>query len=298
MAWYTAGIIQAIKLKDGRQDIYPVYENYVLIEAGNVKDAFEKADLIGEKVSNIDDLLTLDDDQPAEMVYMGVRKLIEIHDSLSTPDELHMTRPAHGTEVSYSYMEVDSEDKLKQLVNRESVEVTYIDDRKKRDVSPSFSSISAANTNKQYNSKGEVKFKTDDEKRFYRGNTMAWYTVSLIRSIKLKDGRQKIYPIYENYVLIEADTVEDAFEKADLIGEKVSNIDARLILNNKPAKMMYMGLRKLIEIHDPLSISDELHMSRPEHGTEVSYSYMEVDSEDKLKRLAKGESVVITYIDY
>jgi len=124
---------------------------------------------------------------------------------------------------------------------------------------------------------------------------MTWYTASIVQAIKLKEGKQEIYPVYENYVLIEADTVENAFNKADIIGKQVSEIDDQLTLNNKPATMVYMGVRKLIEVRNPLS--EELDVDKLHSGTEVSYSYMEVDSEKKLKRLAEGKAVVVNYID-
>jgi hypothetical protein len=126
---------------------------------------------------------------------------------------------------------------------------------------------------------------------------MTWYTASLIQTIKLKDGKQDIYPVYEDDILIEANSVEEAFEKADSIGIRVSEIDDHLELNGKPAMMVYMGVRKLIEIHDTLSTADSLKIDKPYSGVEVSYSYLEVDSEEKLNQLVQGKAVVVHLID-
>jgi hypothetical protein len=35
----------------------------------------------------------------------------------------------------------------------------------------------------------------------------------------------------------------------------------------------------------------------PKNGVEVSYSYMEVDSETKIEDLSKGEAVHVRYVD-
>jgi len=126
---------------------------------------------------------------------------------------------------------------------------------------------------------------------------MTWYTASLIQTIKLKNSQQDIYPVYEDNILIEANSVKEAFEKADSIGIEVSQIDDQLELNGKPAEMVYMGVRKMIEIHDSLSTTDSLKIDKPYSGVEVSYSYLEVDSEEKLNQLAQGKAVVVNLID-
>jgi hypothetical protein len=124
---------------------------------------------------------------------------------------------------------------------------------------------------------------------------MPWYTASIIISCRLKKGAQDIYPVYENFTLFEATSRKEAHEKATQYAEEYSEIDDQLQLNGKPAYWKFEGIRKLIEIRDHLS--DELDVDRPKDGVEVSYSYMEVDSEKKLKELSEGRAVKVRYVD-
>lgn len=116
---------------------------------------------------------------------------------------------------------------------------------------------------------------------------MAWYTASLIQVIRLKEGRQEIFPVFENYKLIEASSVKEAFEKADKIGVLEESMDDTLRFCGKPAYYAYMGVRKMIEIWDDILTS----------GVEVSHSYMEVETEEQLKKLSEGKAVMVNYID-
>jgi Domain of unknown function (DUF4288) len=58
MAWFSAHIIIYTKFKDGIQDVFPVYENIVLIEADSSETAFEKAKVIGSGMKATRNLLT------------------------------------------------------------------------------------------------------------------------------------------------------------------------------------------------------------------------------------------------
>ena len=128
---------------------------------------------------------------------------------------------------------------------------------------------------------------------------MPWFTASIIQSTKFKDPseNQDIFPVYENYVLIEADSVKEAFEKAEHHAKDVCAIDDQLQLNGKPAYMCFEGIRKLIEVSSPLSTDDDIQVKSLCTGVELSYSYMEVVSQDELDRLAGGRRVRIDYID-
>lgn len=124
---------------------------------------------------------------------------------------------------------------------------------------------------------------------------MTWYTASIIISCRLKHGCQDVYPIYENFTIFESENRNDALIKAEIYGKKYAEIDDKLQLNGQDAYWKFEGIRKLIEIRD--HFSDDLHVDKPQNGTEVSYSYMEVDSEEKILRLASGKAVDIQYID-
>ena len=127
---------------------------------------------------------------------------------------------------------------------------------------------------------------------------MTWYTASIIQSIKYKGNiKQETYPVYENLVLIEAISPEEALMKAEKHAEEVSKIDDQLQLNGKQDYMCFEGVRKLIEVMEPLCTDDELEVKELRTGVELSYSYMEVETIDALEKLSKGKRVSVTYID-
>ena len=97
--------------------------------------------------------------------------------------------------------------------------------------------------------------------------------------------------------MIEADNSQQAFEKAERHAKEVCSIDDQLQLNGKPAYMDFEGIRKLIEVTEPLCTDDDLEVRKLRTGVELSYSYMEVDSKEALTKLAKGKQVQISYID-
>jgi len=124
---------------------------------------------------------------------------------------------------------------------------------------------------------------------------MTWYTASIIISCRLKEGKQDVFPVYENFTLFEASSRKDAHEKAIQYAKEYAEIDDQLKLSGKSAYWKFEGIRKLIELRDHLSY--ELDVDKPNNGVEVSYSYMEVNSEDKLKDLATGNAVIVRYVD-
>lgn len=124
MSWYTASIIVSCRLKAGKQDVYPVYENFTLFEADNREEALGKAADYAKEYVAVDDQLQLNG-EPAYWKFEGIRKLIQIRDHLS--DELDADKPVSGVEVSYSYMEVNKKSQLKELVDGKAVIVRYID---------------------------------------------------------------------------------------------------------------------------------------------------------------------------
>lgn len=117
---------------------------------------------------------------------------------------------------------------------------------------------------------------------------MKWYAASIIICIKYKDGNQGTYPLMENVVLIQASTDDEAYEKASKRALTYEgDADGTFCWDGRPANAVFGGIRKVIECVD----SD----SPPDDGTEITYSMMEVDSEDTLKKLIDGESVAIVY---
>lgn len=115
---------------------------------------------------------------------------------------------------------------------------------------------------------------------------MTWYTAHGIMYVKFRDGNQDKYPILENVILLNADSDEQALKFAEERC-KEDEIYSDFEWGNRPADMLFAGIRKIIECCD----SEDT----PSHGIEMTYSQMEVDDKESLNKLVEGESVLVRY---
>jgi hypothetical protein len=117
---------------------------------------------------------------------------------------------------------------------------------------------------------------------------MTWYAASVIMYTRFKEGEQEKYPLYENVFLIQAETDNGAIEKARRRGmEDEGDSNGTYSYEGRPATLVFAGVRKVIKTQG----ADE----RPADGTEITYSEMEVDTQEALLKLANGEPVVVRY---
>lgn len=117
--WYAAHLLMYVKRKNRATGKIPVWENIVLIKADSEEAALAKAQESGKQGEGDDDGTFLWGGQPAEWVFAGVRKLTLCEDPAK--------RPADGTEISYTEMEVVSEQALANLVKGRPTEVVLTD---------------------------------------------------------------------------------------------------------------------------------------------------------------------------
>jgi hypothetical protein len=119
---------------------------------------------------------------------------------------------------------------------------------------------------------------------------MRWYAAHLIQYFKHRKGKQKSYCVWENIVLVRAANFEEARAKAEQIGKQEEAYDDKsLTIGGHPAKLVFAGVRKVVECVDP--------ESRPGEGTEVSYTEMELPSETAIRKLVGGEPVSVLMED-
>ena len=116
-----------------------------------------------------------------------------------------------------------------------------------------------------------------------------WYAAHIIMCVKYKDRIQDKYPVYENIVLIESDSEDDAWEKAEQMGRADEAGDDSFRWDGNPARLEFAGVRKLMECRSTHDLED-----KPATGTEVSYSQMVV-GRDCLERFLEGEPVEVLY---
>jgi hypothetical protein len=123
MTWYAAHLIEATKTVD-KSDPILVFENLILIEAKDDKQALTKAKNYGRRGAVHDETLTLDD-KPAFSVFSGVRKVVAIINPW--PLKRDEDAPTSGTEISYSKFSVKNENDLRKLVNGDPITIEYLE---------------------------------------------------------------------------------------------------------------------------------------------------------------------------
>jgi hypothetical protein len=108
--------------------------------------------------------------------------------------------------------------------------------------------------------------------------------------IRFKEAPQKDFPVWENIVLVEAPSRDEAFDKAVRRGrEDEGDSSGSLTVGGRPAEWVFGGVRKLCECVDP----DE----RPGDGTEVSYLEFDLESPEQLERYVNGKPVPLHWFD-
>lgn len=117
-----------------------------------------------------------------------------------------------------------------------------------------------------------------------------WYAAHLLMYVKRKNDADRNIPVWENIVLIKADSEESAFAKAEEHGKRdEGDDDGTFRWGGQPARWVFAGVRKLTQCEDP--------EKRPGHGSEISYTEFEVKSAKVLANLLEGKSAAITVIE-
>lgn len=117
---------------------------------------------------------------------------------------------------------------------------------------------------------------------------MSWYTAHAIMYVRFKEGPQDSYPFWENIILIEADSDDEAMSKATKRAqEDEGDSQGTFTWSGRPAQWHFAGIRKLIACEDP--------DTAPGDGTEITYLEMEVSDKASFSKLINGEPVEVRY---
>lgn len=115
-----------------------------------------------------------------------------------------------------------------------------------------------------------------------------WYAAHIIMYVRFKDGNQNKYPIWENVLLFNAASSEEAEQKAVIEGKEDEGDDlGSFSWGGRPAEWVFGGIRKIMECKD----SD----LQPTSGTEITFSEFEVETKEQLDKLISGDPVHILY---
>ncbi len=124
---------------------------------------------------------------------------------------------------------------------------------------------------------------------------MAWYAASVVMYFELKDEPQQDYYVWENVYLIDAPDTAQARTKAEALGRmEEGDDDGSLTWNDKPARQVYGGIRKLVSCAPSLTGSSPDN-SRIEDGMEATWSAFMVGNRQDLETLIRGEPVQVLY---
>jgi hypothetical protein len=92
-----------------------------------------------------------------------------------------------------------------------------------------------------------------------------WYLVSVIQRFDWADAIDgESAPVWENYHLIRADTISQAYDEAMALPEYVSDRDPST-LGGRKGRWVTLGVSELLPIYDPLEHGSEIMWT--DHGT-------------------------------
>lgn len=117
-----------------------------------------------------------------------------------------------------------------------------------------------------------------------------WYSAHIVMYVEIKEGEQKAFPVWENIVLIEGGSEEEAFRKAEKKGQAGEGDDGGTFRwAGRKATWVFGGVRKL-------TLCENVH-EKPGDGTEVTYIELRVRSKGALNKLIRSEKVGVELRD-
>lgn len=115
-----------------------------------------------------------------------------------------------------------------------------------------------------------------------------WFAAHIIMSLRVRDGEQDLFPVWENIVLFDTESRPAAERLAQTHGQEEEAVsDLSFTWNGRPARWVFAGVRKIISCENE-------HLP-PSNGTEVSYSEFVLRSIEDVERLSKGETIELAY---
>ena len=120
-----------------------------------------------------------------------------------------------------------------------------------------------------------------------------WYCAHAIFYFEFKYEEQDSYLVHENVYLIQAVDESSAMGKAIEIAKENEDLseDNHLELNEKPVRYLFSGIRKLIIVSNYDKENEDIIGS----GVEATYSELEVDNLNQVKKLSEGSFVEVLY---
>lgn len=119
---------------------------------------------------------------------------------------------------------------------------------------------------------------------------MPWYCAHIVQYDEVAGETGQNYKVTENVHLIEAMDSEHALEAARAIGrQEAGNMSAGLFSDDRPARIVHAGVRKIVECEDPTRA--------PLSGEEVTYSEWEAETLEDVRLYATGHDIKLRSAD-
>ena len=118
---------------------------------------------------------------------------------------------------------------------------------------------------------------------------MKWFGAHCLMLVEFLDGNQDSFFLWENILLISADTPEEAAGKASDLSRQQEGRQTNFTREGRPAKVVFAGLRKVVSCDVP----DDGRLD----GMEVSYNELIVSNRSDLVKLCRGEEVCVLHVD-
>lgn len=120
---------------------------------------------------------------------------------------------------------------------------------------------------------------------------MAWYAAHAIVYFQLTDGPQDGFQVYENVFLVQADTPDQAWDKArEFTRRDEGDSSGSLRVGDRPARLVFGGIRKVV------SVLHERADDQFGDGDEVTYSEFVLADRAALDKLIRAEEVELLYM--
>lgn len=118
-----------------------------------------------------------------------------------------------------------------------------------------------------------------------------WYAAHVILHVELVGVARKAIPVWENVILVQAESEDEAFAKAERYGQSQAGHSngPGFTWDGHPARWVFDGVRKLTLCENAAE--------RPGDGTELTYLQLRVASPEALRKLLDGEDVGVTYTE-
>lgn len=124
---------------------------------------------------------------------------------------------------------------------------------------------------------------------------MSWYAAHAIVAYRPTEPSKGKIIVYENVILLEAASDEEAENKARKLAKASTIEGGALKFDGERTIESLVGIRKIIAVSNPWPLSQE--GDRPVDSTEITYSKFSVKDERALSKLVNGEEVMIRYLE-